>query len=158
MTVHKPRDRWKGFVENVGLMVNRPAPLQFAALCYRLTKKRTEFLLITSRDTGRWIIPKGWAIKNKTEAESAAQEAFEEAGAVGPIESKPLGTFDYDKWMPGGFPVECRVQVYAMQVERLEKTYPEVEERKRKWFGKKGAIARVQEPELQEIIASFSSK
>ena len=79
MTVHKPRDRWKGFVENVGLMVNRPAPLQFAALCYRLTKKRTEFLLITSRDTGRWIIPKGWAIKNKTEAESAAQEAFEEA-------------------------------------------------------------------------------
>ena len=156
MTVHKPRDRWKGFVENVGLMVSRPAPLQYAALCYRQSKKRREFLLITSRDTGRWIIPKGWAIKNLTEAESAAQEAFEEAGVVGRIEADPLGAFDYDKWMDGGFPIRCRVQVYAMEVARLEKSYPEAQQRKRKWFGMKGAIARVQEPELQKLIAGFS--
>ena len=156
MTVHKPRDRWKGFVENVGLMVSRPAPIQYAALCYRQTKKCREFLLITSRDTGRWIIPKGWAIKNLTESESAVQEAFEEAGVIGRIESDPAGAFDYDKWMDGGFPIQCHVQVFAMEVERLEKTYPELDQRKRKWFGKKGAIARVQEPELKDLIAGFT--
>ena len=75
---------------------------------------------------------------------------------IGQVESEPLGTFDYDKWMPGGFPIQCRVQLFALEVEKLEKTYPESSQRRRKWFGKKGAVARVQEQEIKELIAGFS--
>jgi len=156
MTAHKPSGGWRELVENLGLMVSRPAALQYGALCYRVKADEPTFLLITSRETGRWIIPKGWAVKNLSDAGSAEQEAFEEAGAVGHICASPLGTYRYQKWMQGGFPVECDVRVYAMAVERLEDEYPEADQRQRRWFRRDDAVCRIDEPQLQDLVADFS--
>ena len=70
---------------------------QFAALCWRSTRGRTEVLLVTSRETGRWVIPKGWPIAGLSPAEAAAREAWEEAGAKGKMAEQALGFFTYDK-------------------------------------------------------------
>ena len=69
---------------------------QYAALPYRRKRNsRTEVLLVTSRDTGRWIIPKGWPAKGKSPHKSAAREAREEAGVVGTIKRRPLGAANH---------------------------------------------------------------
>ena len=158
MTVHRPKPGWKKTGSENGTEGRRTrSNPSTPALCYRRKGKKSEFLLITSRDTGRWIIPKGWAIKNLSEAETAEREAFEEAGVVGRIQSKPLGTFDYEKWLGGGISISCRVQVFALEVDHLEKSYPEAHQRQRKWFGKKGASSRIQEKELRDLIANFAA-
>jgi 8-oxo-dGTP pyrophosphatase MutT (NUDIX family) len=156
MTMHKPLESWKGFVENIGLMVSRPAPLQYAALCYRIADDDLKILLITSRDSRRWIIPKGWAIKNLSGSGSAAREAYEEAGAIGRIDPAPFGTYSYRKWLRGGFPVHCDVRVYSMEVDHLADAYPELDQRKRRWFTKNEAVSKVKEPQLRDLISSFS--
>ncbi len=132
------------------------AATQFAALCYKVTKKEgARILLITSRDTGRWVIPKGWPMKGKTDAEAAEIEAFEEAGAKGYLCPDCAGIFTYDKAMDDGSKQPVVVSVFPMEVDRLVSDFPEKGQRKRKWFSPKKAAARVDEPELQDILASF---
>ena len=74
-----------------------PPILQVAALCYRRSAKGLRILLITSRDTGRWIIPKGWPMRNRSEAQAAAREAWEEAGLRGVIDERSIGFYTYSK-------------------------------------------------------------
>ena len=84
-------------------MWQRPKRLQVAALCYRETPKGKQVLLITSRDTGRWIVPKGWPVDGLDGAEAALQEAWEEAGvSKADIESAPMGYYDYNKRLDHG--------------------------------------------------------
>jgi 8-oxo-dGTP pyrophosphatase MutT (NUDIX family) len=66
------------------------------------SKFRTEVLLVTSRDTRRWIIPKGWPQKGKAPHRAAAREAFEEAGVVGAVGRRPVGSFAYEKRFKNG--------------------------------------------------------
>ena len=155
MTAQVPSRGERELVENLDLKGSGPVALQFGALCYKVDGDKQKFLLITSRETGRWIIPKGWAIKKLSDSGSAAQEAFEEAGAIGKISKSPLGTYRYLKWMPDGVPVACDVRVYAMEVERLEDDYPEAGQRQRRWFGRHKALSRVEEPQLKDLIAKF---
>ncbi|MEN9850080.1 MAG: hypothetical protein RL128_243, partial [Pseudomonadota bacterium] len=61
------------------------ARTQYGALCWRMHRGKVEVLLITSRDTGRWVIPKGWPIDGLAPAQTAAREAWEEAGVEGDI-------------------------------------------------------------------------
>jgi 8-oxo-dGTP pyrophosphatase MutT (NUDIX family) len=72
---------------------------QFAALPWRISERGTrEVMLLTSRETHRWVIPKGWPMKKRKPAEAASQEAYEEAGLVGRIVGKrPVGSFHYAK-------------------------------------------------------------
>ena len=57
-----------------GKSASQQAAAQLAALCYRVTRKRgTQILLITSRETGRWVIPKGWPMKGRSDAEAVAR-------------------------------------------------------------------------------------
>ena len=77
-----------------------PEGQQVAALCYRFEKKALRVLLITSRDTGRWVLPKGWMMGGMTAADAAAQEAWEEAGVVGGADDQAVGYFSYDKILP----------------------------------------------------------
>lgn len=154
MTVHRPRSGWSNSITDK--RADGSIHSQCAALCFRSKGKRYEFLLITSRDSGRWIVPKGWRIKNLTAAETAAREAFEEAGVVGQVGAQPIGTFQYEKSLGGGIWVPCRVKVFALEVRKLVKIYPEAHQRQRKWFGKKRASQKVQESELRELIAAFS--
>src|SRR6185436_7016717 len=100
--------------------------VQYAALPYRLMgKSRTEVMLVTSLGTRRWIIPKGWPHKGRAPHHSAAREAFEEAGVEGVIDSRPVGSFPYQKRLKNGGVVDCEVEVYALRVLRQSKRWPE---------------------------------
>src|SRR5580700_8279053 len=77
--------------------------IQYAALPYRSTgSSGTEVMLLTSRQTKRWIIPKGWPMRGKTPHASAAREAFEEAGVIGQVAKRPIGSYSYVKGLEGG--------------------------------------------------------
>ncbi len=129
---------------------------QFGALCWRRNAGVFQVLLITSRDTGRWIIPKGWPMEGKSPEAAAAQEAFEEAGVCGEVLPQCIGFYSYDKGLdkPSDGPshVPCVVAVYPLQVSKLADDFPERHERRRKWFTPKKAAGKVSEPELQHIL------
>jgi 8-oxo-dGTP pyrophosphatase MutT (NUDIX family) len=137
-------------------MWQRPKRLQVAALCYRETPGGKQVLLITSRDTGRWIVPKGWPIDGLDGAGAALQEAWEEAGvSKADIESDPIGFYDYDKRLNSGLSTPVNAQVYLTRVRNLEDKYPEVKQRKRQWFTPAQAALLVDEPDLREILLSL---
>ena len=128
---------------------------QLAALPWRLGKKGLEILLISSRETKRWVIPKGWPMKGKKPHAAAAQEAREEAGLVGKIGKAPIGSFHYIKNLQNGAAVMCRVDVFPMQVEKQRKSWPERDQRITRWFLADEAAGLVREPELSALIRDF---
>ncbi|KQV68454.1 NUDIX hydrolase [Rhizobium sp. Root1220] len=145
---------------DVQLMFRRPPRQQYAALCYRVKKKSSELevLLMTSRDTGRWVVPKGWPMDGRCSYEVAAREAFEEAGARGTVEKQPIGTYSYPKVLKSGLRVACRVQVYVLEVSDIAKNFKEKGERKVEWVSCDEAVKRVQEPELRDLFLLFKRR
>lgn len=128
---------------------------QFGAICYRIESGKTRILLITTRGTGRWIVPKGWPMPGETPAGAAAVEAYEEAGVAGRVHPVCLGIFSYTKFVERGDNLPCVVSLYALQVERLLSRFPERGQRKRKWVSPKRAAVMVDEPELRAILSNF---
>jgi len=128
---------------------------QYAALPWRQAQG-LEILLITSRETRRWVIPKGWPIPEKNAAESAAQEAYEEAGIRGQMSALALGHYIYRKRQRGGARKRFRVEVFAMEVTEVLDLWPEAHERARQWLSPAEAAARVDEPELAALIRAFA--
>ena len=114
---------------------------QFGALCYRSRNDKTEVLLITSRGTGRWIVPKGWPVDGATPAEAALQEAWEEAGVIGKAQGNALGIYSYTK-QDDGEKLPCVVAVFAVKVKALKNSFPEAGQRRRKWFSRRKAARR----------------
>ena len=131
---------------------------QFGALCYRVHDDRVQVLLVTSRGTGRWIIPKGWPVDGETPAGAAATEAFEEAGVEGKPSDICLGIYSYTKNLPKGDNLPIVVAVFPFKVKRVLKDFPEAGQRKRKWFSLKKAAAVISEPELGPLIRNFDVK
>ena len=130
--------------------------LQYAALPFRRCADNLfEILLVTSRDTGRWVIPKGWPISGLNPQNSAAREAIEEAGVLGQISDQPIGTYHYNKRLSDGSSVRCAVQVYLLEVEEQLASWPEQAERQIRWFSTADAASSVHEPELSTIIRSW---
>jgi 8-oxo-dGTP pyrophosphatase MutT (NUDIX family) len=130
---------------------------QFAALPWRKSPTgELEVLLITSRETRRWVIPKGWPIKGKKSSQSAAQEAFEEAGVQGRIGKKPFGAYAYDKRLKSGRMQRVRVAVFALEVEKEADAYLEIGQREKAWVAPAEAARRVDEPELMVLLATFA--
>lgn len=134
--------------------------LQYGALPYRFTPDAAlEILLVTTRQTRRWIIPKGWPIKGLRPAKSAAREAFEEAGVTGKVGAKPLGLFTYDKMLDeAGVKAICEVKVYPLLVKRQSEVWPESEQRATQWVEPAKAIAMIKEPKLRKIVAAFARR
>lgn len=137
-----------------------PGAQQYGALCWRAGPEGPEILLVTSRETGRWVIPKGWPIKDKGAAESAAREAFEEAGVRGEIAPLPLGHYVYDKVLErrkkaANRALPCEVAVFPLAVQETLGKFPEKDERRRKWFAPEVAAQKVEEPELKRLILAF---
>lgn len=127
--------------------------VQYAALAYRVCgRSRTEVMLVTSRETRRWIIPKGWPQKGKAPHHSAAREAFEEAGVVGTVGRHPVGSFPYEKRLKNGGIVVCEVRVFPLKVSGQSKQWPEKRQREVKWLSAREAADTVQEPMLSTII------
>jgi 8-oxo-dGTP pyrophosphatase MutT (NUDIX family) len=131
--------------------------MQVAALPYRVGE-RLEVLLVTSRDTGRWVLPKGWPMKGKAPHEAAAREALEEAGVTGRIETRAIGAYAYAKQLGNGAALDCLVQVFPMVVERQLARWPEMGERIGQWFSTHDAAQAVNEPALAALIESFAPR
>lgn len=91
----------------------------------------------------------------QTPADSAAQEAFEEAGIQGHAHPQCVGIYSYTKGKPGGGALPCVVALYPVEVTRVLRRFPEQGERKRRWFSPKRAAEMVQEPELRQILCHF---
>ncbi|MFG1268794.1 NUDIX hydrolase [Xanthobacter sp. DSM 14520] len=129
--------------------------VQYAALPYRVRRDgEVQIRLITSRETRRWVIPKGWPMKGLSPPKAAAREAYEEAGLVGVISREPLGMYTYEKRL-GTRSVLCDVLVFPLKVKRLLEKWPERFQRYGFWFSIDSAAAAVQEEDLSELIRSF---
>lgn len=131
--------------------------VQYGALPYRqLDDGSLQVLLVTSRQTKRWILPKGWPIKGLKPAKSAAREAYEEAGVRGVVGTKAFGSFTYDKVLDDdGRIVPCEIHVFPLLVERQHKTWPEQLEREVRWLEPSEAIALLDEPAARELVSAF---
>ena len=136
--------------------MKRKSKTQYAALPHRFDERGTlKILLITSRETRRWIIPKGWPIRKHEPHSAASLEAFEEAGAIGIVGAQAIGTYAYDKRLKNGQVRTCQVHVFPFAVHSLLDEWPEAHQRKRQWYEPKDAASLVQEADLADIIRSF---
>ena len=133
------------------LLTGGPAA-QVGALCLR---EDGRVLLITSRGSRRWIIPKGWEMPGRSPAQAALQEAWEEAGVEGRVEENPVGTYHYDKILKHGQVLKAEVRVYRVAVAALADAFPEAGQRQRRWFRPVKAAARVAEAELRQLLAAL---
>lgn len=133
----------------------RPYRAQVAALPVRIGPNGPEVMLITSRESRRWIVPKGWPMKGRKDHEAAAQEALEEAGLEGRIRKHPIGAYTYDKRLPGSV-APCRVMVYRLDVEGERAAWRELGQRERRWFPLDEAAAVVAEPKLASMIKAVA--
>lgn len=113
---------------------------------------KLRILMITSRDRGRWVMPKGWLMNGKHPWQAAKIEALEEAGAIGFVLDQPIGTYRYEKRLRRGRVALCRVNVYPMLVDRLNSHWKEQKERNRHWFSVEKSAKLVDEPELSELL------
>ena len=128
---------------------------QLAALCYRYKADKLQICLVTTRGSGRWIMPRGWPTHKCTPAKGAAIEAYEEAGVTGTAHPNAIGAYSYDK--PLGDSVSpVMVVVYAVHVTDTAKTWPEKKQRKRKWMSPKKAASKIAEPGARQIVAHFN--
>lgn len=129
---------------------NCSTAMQVGAIC--LDPGSGKVLLVTSRGTGRWVIPKGWPMKGRTLGGAAAQEAWEEAGVRGQISAHELGRYTYEKRQDARSAVHIEVRVFALEVESQSDDFPERRQRKRRWLRPSEAAQLVAEPELKNIL------
>lgn len=129
---------------------------QVGALPWRLDENDgLRILLITSRETRRWVIPKGGRMAGKTDVEAAAIEAFEEAGVTGRLGDAPIGKFRYLKRLGPETSRSCVVSVYGMRVGVQSGAWPEDHQRERRWMSPDDAARAVFEPDLAALILAF---
>ncbi len=129
--------------------------VQYAALPYRLVAGHPDVLLVTSRETRRWIIPKGWAEKGVKPHDMAAREAFEEAGVRGKVKKRPYGTYLYEKRLTGRS-IECKVTVFLFEVQDVLEAWPEQHERRRCWLSADQAAKAISDGGLVTMLLRLS--
>ena len=127
---------------------------QLAALCYRYKGDKLQVCLVTTRGTGRWILPRGWPTHKYTPSQGAAIEAFEEAGVKGTCHPNSIGAYSYDKPLDDSI-TPVMVVVYAIHVTEQLKDWPEKTQRKRKWMSLKKAASKIDELGARQIVAQF---
>ena len=131
---------------------------QYGAIALRQSRSgELEILLVTSRERGRWIVPKGWPIKGETPAKVAALEAFEEGGVFGDVRSEPIGVYDYLKILRDGSTVLCRVVLFGIEVRGTLANWPEQSQRKRSWFTVSEAGRTVSDFQLAQVLKSLEA-
>ena len=139
-----------------GKMARDKTATQYAALPFAMREGELRVLLITTRDTGRWLIPKGWPEEDMAPHELAAHEAFEEAGVTGKVSKHPLGGFEYLKRLGAKGTKRCRVIVFSLEVTEELADWPERFERRREWLRPADAARRIEEAQLASLILDFA--
>ena len=133
--------------------------IQYAALPYRIEGRQVQILLITSRRTRRWIIPKGWPMKGLAPHEAAATEAAEEAGIAGEISDRAIGSYRYLKLLKDDeSTMAVQVIVFPLHVAGHAPIYKEDGQRSSRWFRYREASKLVAEPALQHLIRNFGAE
>lgn len=132
-----------------------PTLHQVAALPYREVGDALWVLLITSRQTGRWVVPKGNLMIGKAGHKAAGIEAEEEAGVRGIVSPVPLGRFRYTKLYADGRSAIAEVELFPLAVRDERKKWIEMDQRERRWFAIGDAAAAVDEVKLGELIRRF---
>lgn len=134
-------------------MMDEGSPrVQYAALPFRVVDGRPQVMLVTTRETGRWIIPKGWPKRDVKPHKLAAREAYEEAGILGRVAKRACGAFRYAKRLGTGDSVPCEVLVFPLEVRRELADWPEKGQRQRFWTSPAEAARLVQEPGLADLL------
>jgi 8-oxo-dGTP pyrophosphatase MutT (NUDIX family) len=128
---------------------------QFGALCYRVENGKLQILIVTSRRSRKWIVPKGWPMSGKSPAQAAGVEAWEEAGVIGKANENCIGHYSYTKDAGRYGMLPCVVSIFSIKVKRTAQKYPEKSQRKRRWVSQKKAASLVFEPELAQLIRTF---
>lgn len=129
---------------------------QYAALPYvRNEDGEVEILVMSSRETRRVVIPKGWPIRNRKSWKTAEIEARQEAGLVGEIGHRSIGQYQYWKRLPASF-VLVKVSVYPLCVTRQLTDWPEKHERTQSWMAPQDAATLIDETELGDLILEFA--
>lgn len=129
--------------------------IQYAALPFRVVGRRVEIMLITSRETRRWVIPKGWPMKGLKPQDAAAVEAAEEAGLIGDIEPRPIGSYRYLKQLKGDQEIAVQVILFPFLVAGQIDSWKEQGQREFSWFRYQRAATLVAEPALKRLIREF---
>lgn len=132
--------------------------IQYAALPYRMAGRQMQVMLVTSRRTKRWIIPKGWPMNGKTAPQAAAIEAVEEAGLIGTIADRPIGSYRYLKVLKNNADtMAIQVIVFPFLVEDSLEAFKEEGQRTARWFSYRHAASLVAEPALRRLIREFGA-
>jgi 8-oxo-dGTP pyrophosphatase MutT (NUDIX family) len=130
-------------------------PHQIAALPFWISPERSlEVFLVTSRGSGRWIIPKGNPIRGLTPKEVAAREAYEEAGLTGQIVSGKVGSFEFRR-LRGSASI-CHVDAYPLQVKKQVRKWDEQRQRTVLRCDVTTALSLVCSDSLAALISSYS--
>lgn len=135
-----------------------PPRCQYAALCWRIEKGRLLVLMVTTRRSGRWILPRGWPIAGLDPADCAAREAWEEAGVRGQVQPRCLGSYSYVKRREAAGTPPILVMTYALRVREMRGKFPEAGQRRRKWMTPDKAAALVREPGLARLLRDFAPR
>jgi 8-oxo-dGTP pyrophosphatase MutT (NUDIX family) len=146
------------WVHRILSVFSQPPRRQVAALCYRKRQGKLEVMLVTSRGRGRWILPKGWHELEKAAHETAAIEAYEEAGIIGSANRKPFARFRSEKLMDTGLSVPTSVDVFLLKVDKQQAKFPEAGQRKLEWLPVRKAIKRADDPGVRKVLQLFEDK
>jgi 8-oxo-dGTP pyrophosphatase MutT (NUDIX family) len=131
---------------------------QSGIIPYRLERDDLQVLLITTRGTGRWVIPKGNIGKGHSPRQAAEREAFEEAGVRGDVEKEQLGSYTYAKALKDGTSRPTVVKIFAMHVREEAKVWPEMAERRSEWMAPNEAARRVHEAGLATLLLRLAER
>lgn len=153
MITYATRSRWTDRLRR--LFGAEPCRLQVAALPWRRNGDGVDIMLITSRASGRWVLPKGWPEGTEQLHDAAAREAVEEAGLSGAVSPIEIGRYYYRKAKRTGDDLRCEVLVYPLEVDAVADEWREKHQRTRKWVAANDAARMVQERDLGEVIAQF---
>jgi 8-oxo-dGTP pyrophosphatase MutT (NUDIX family) len=141
-----------------GAIAEGSAYQQFGALPWRRNREGVvRVLLVTSRERGRWLFPKGWIIEGRSAAESAAQEAFEEAGVFGDVSAASVGSYSYDKILRDQSTIACQVAMFGLKVRGTLLQWRERDQRRRRWCGLTEAIDLVSDAGLEQLLRRIAS-
>ena len=131
--------------------------VQYAALPFRLEDGKVSVLLVTSRETRRWILPKGKPEKNLAPHLVAELEAFEEGGVKGEVSAIPFAHYAGIKRLDNGVEVPCDMVVYPLKVREILEDWREKDQRERRWLSPAEAATLVGEEGLIAVLLDFAT-